>query len=313
MELQNTFQVTNYTHIPADRRSIQFTPGGTTTTFEPAEELVPPTVESDDDSVEEELETLERACHVEDQADHEEEGEESVDRDAAESRGGAGNGRSEYMSDEEEGEEDIPEESERIRSRSTRDIFNMNPNVLPPPPEFECFEHSALPHERILHLPEEISLNQSKAFDFFNLFFDEKELEILAQNTNRYALSKRASDSHKRRWYDTSVAELQVFLALILYMGVWQSPQYTDYWAKTYKWPQHGIGKYMFKFRFEQIKRYFHVSEPYESLPRAEWYQKVEPLAGNLASKFQRFMIPASDIAVDEMMVRFTGEVSNNL
>ena len=98
------------------------------------------------------------------------------------------------MSGKEEGEEDIPEESELIRSRSVRDIINMNPNVLPPLPEFECFEHSALPHERILHLPEVISLDRSNAFDFFNLFFDEKELEILAQNTNRYALSKRTSD-----------------------------------------------------------------------------------------------------------------------
>lgn len=130
MELQNTFQVTKYTQIPADQRSIQFTRGGTTTTFEPAEELVPSTLESDNESVEEELETLERACHVEDQADHKEEGEESVDLDAAGSRCGAGNGRSEYVSGEREGEEDIPEESQRIRSRSTRDIVNMDPNVL---------------------------------------------------------------------------------------------------------------------------------------------------------------------------------------
>ena len=60
-----------------------------------------------------------------------------------------------------------------------------------------------------------------------------------------------------------------MFLGLVLYMGVWQSPQYTDYWAKTYKWPQQGIGKYMSKFRFEQTKRYFHVSVPSESLPRS--------------------------------------------
>lgn len=132
-----------------------------------------------------------------------------------------------------------------------------------------------------------ISLNQSKAFHFFNLLFDERELEILAQNTNKYTLSKRASDSHKRRLYDTSIPELQVFVALILYMGVWQSPRYTDYWEKTYKWRQHGIGEYMSKFQFEQIKTNFHVSEPYESLPEAERYQKREPLSDNLASKFQ--------------------------
>ena len=69
----------------------------------------------------------------------------------------------------------------------------------------------------------------------------------------------------------------------------------------------------MSKFRFKQIKRYFHVSKPCESLPSAECYQKVERLSGNLASKFQRFMIRESNIAVNEMMVRFTGEVSNNL
>jgi len=317
-EFGSTFQVTNYTHIPASQKSIQFTPGGTTTTFAQAERLVPPNAESDNESMEEELETLERTHHMEELADHEEEGEERIESGSADSNGSPCNSGDdcESASDcgEEGDEEDIQAEGQDSNSRTgyDRDI-NRDPNILPPPPEFEFFKHRELPHERILHLPETISINRGRPLDFFTLFFDEKELEILTQNTNAYALRKGASDSHKRRWYNTSAAELQVFLALVLYMGVWQSPQYTDYWAKTYKWPQHGIGKYMSKFRFEQIKRYFHVSAPYESLPRAEWYQKVEPLSDNLSFKFQRFMTPASNIAVDEMMVRFTGKISEYL
>lgn len=316
-EFGSTFQVTNYTHIPASQKSIQFTPGGTTTTFAQAERLVPPNAESDNESMEEELETLERTHHMEELADHEEEGEERIESGSADSNGSPCNsGDCESASDcgEEEDEEDIQAEGQDSNSRTgyDRDI-NRDPNIVPPPPEFEFFKHPELPHERILHLPETISINRGRPLDFFTLFFDEKELEILTQNTNPYALRKGASDSHKRRWYNTSAAELQVFLALVLYMGIWQSPQYTDYWAKTYKWPQHGIGKYMSKFRFEQIKRYFHVSAPYESLPRAEWYQKVEPLSDNLSFKFQRFMTPVSNIAVDEMMVRFTVKISEYL
>ena len=83
MESENTFQVANYRHIPADQWSIQFTPGGTAITIETTqaldEEFVVPDPESDDESIEEELEMLERARYGEEQADHEEECEENIE------------------------------------------------------------------------------------------------------------------------------------------------------------------------------------------------------------------------------------------
>lgn len=59
--------------------------------------------------------------------------------------------------------------------------------------------------------------------------------------------------------------------------------------------------------RFEQIKRYFHISEPFEHLSRHEWYRKLLPLADQLKERFQTLMVPASDVSIDEMMVRFVG------
>lgn len=59
--------------------------------------------------------------------------------------------------------------------------------------------------------------------------------------------------------------------------------------------------------QFEQIKRYLHISEPFEHLPRSQWYRKLLPLADQLREKFQKLLIPASDVSIDEMMVRFAG------
>jgi len=58
---------------------------------------------------------------------------------------------------------------------------------------------------------------------------------------------------------------------------------------------------------FEQIKRFFHISEPVRSLPRCQWYHKLLPLADELQQRFQQYLRPASAVAIDEMMIRFVG------
>jgi len=58
---------------------------------------------------------------------------------------------------------------------------------------------------------------------------------------------------------------------------------------------------------FEQIKRFFHISAPVSSLPRWQWYHKLLPLADELRQRFQQYLIPATDVAIHEMMIRFVG------
>jgi hypothetical protein len=40
----------------------------------------------------------------------------------------------------------------------------------------------------------------------------------------------------------------------------------------------------------------------------AQWTKKVQPLSDNLQRHFQRHMLPATQVAFDEMMVRFSGQ-----
>jgi len=63
----------------------------------------------------------------------------------------------------------------------------------------------------------------------------------------------------------------------------------------------------MGQVRFEQLKRFCHISSPIENLPRPLWYQKLEQLSSALQERFQKYCIPATEVSIDEMMIYFIG------
>jgi len=152
---------------------------------------------------------------------------------------------------------------------------------------------------------------------FFKLFFTPAIFRDLAQFTNDYAVLEGAeSNSGRQRWRQTSAGELMVFIGLMIYMGAHKAMQVPLYWSKNAEFPTHEISRYMSQYRFEQLKRYFHVSPINQNIPRPtrqQWAQKVQPLASQLEKAFQQDLIPASHVSVDEIMVRFTGRSSHTV
>lgn len=65
-------------------------------------------------------------------------------------------------------------------------------------------------------------------------------------------------------------------------------------------------------YRFEQIKRYFHVSAPTDG-PISHWYMKLSPLFKHLQAKFKAYCIPSSNVAVNEMMEAFTSRSAHTV
>src|SRR2546421_4425957 len=79
--------------------------------------------------------------------------------------------------------------------------------------------------------------------------------------------------------------------------------------------------------RFESFRRYLHVSsstqlppEPHdeeeeEKLPvetlEKLWWWKMEPLLSTFRAASQRYYIPRTEVAIDEIMVRFHGRSSD--
>lgn len=177
---------------------------------------------------------------------------------------------------------------------------------LPPVPQFNSFVHTTAWHEQHARYPIGFDVNGG-ALAFFKLFFDTTVFEQLSENTNLYVNFKHAGDLGYRRWIPISAAELRIFLGITIYMGVFPSAQVSGYWRHDSSFPFHRIALYISQNRFEQLKRYFHISPPYNSLPRSRWYQKFHPLASILSARFQNYLLPASDAVVDDLMIRFTG------
>lgn len=172
--------------------------------------------------------------------------------------------------DEVEVEEDCYAEMEEEENEEEKDepvpivplqMISAGSISLPPPPEFDPFQHRSPNHSRQTHLQshffDERHL-QSSRFDanqlcpssFFKLFFTREEFEILATNTNAYAASKRAGQDGRQPWRPTSGAELIVFVDLLIYLGFHKVMQISLCWNHDGEFPLHEIAHWVFQNSF---------------------------------------------------------------
>ncbi|CAG8828235.1 5070_t:CDS:2, partial [Cetraspora pellucida] len=100
---------------------------------------------------------------------------------------------------------------------------------LPLPPLFQKLQHTKPYH-----------YSQIKLSDKFGI---DLQLNMIVENTNYYAVAKSAGKGHE--WVSLTTEELLIWLALIIYMGVFKLPSREDYWKMDWKYPQHKITKYM--------------------------------------------------------------------
>ena len=154
-------------------------------------------------------------------------------------------------------------------------------------------------------------------YDFFTLFFTPSLIKTITTNTNRYASKQRiyAVAEGLREWTDLLFEELWVFIGVVIYMGVHVEPMAHIYWNTDFNTgPLHIIPTHITLRRYEQIKRYCHIScsesdekAGYHLDGNKKWWYKVEPLASSLQASCQRYYSPSSEVSIDELMVRFFG------
>ena len=187
-------------------------------------------------------------------------------------------------------------------SRKVRKLDNQSTTISRQPyvPLGPRIDHVAQPL-----LPWENDDRKNIELRVFELFWDSEVLDVLVQSTNAYAGEKCAGTRFGRRpWRKVTEEEIKVFLALLIYMGTKRDCGSTKFWkGQGESW----IFRAMSLERFSQIKRYLHISDPKLQLTRSEWFDKLEPLNSMVQSRCQKFYLPASNITVDEMMIRFGG------
>ncbi|CAH1763412.1 11977_t:CDS:2 [Entrophospora sp. SA101] len=105
----------------------------------------------------------------------------------------------------------------------------------------------------------------------FNIYFQRNEHEVevlsedlevidsrrqactyqLVENSNLYAIEKGAGTG--RDWYPSTVPELKIWIALLIYMGLFKFPSVNDYWNSDDRFPKHKITQHMSLYRFQQL------------------------------------------------------------
>ena len=121
-----------------------------------------------------------------------------------------------------------------------------------------------------LNLPSDLDMTSS--YSLFSLFFPEEVFEKIANSTNAYAYLKRHMDDNEeekqfqgRSWKNTNAAEIKVFFATLIYMGVHDSSRIEHYWRNEIKQDSiHTSQLYISLKHFEQLKRYLYISDSHE-------------------------------------------------
>ena len=148
----------------------------------------------------------------------------------------------------------------------------------------------------------------------FQLFITEQHCRIIAYHTNIKAhdyMEKEKENNH-RNWTDTTGSEMEVFLGIILLMGLDRLPATEDYWNQRPDKPIiMPIQSAMSLCRFQQIKRFLKINngrtEPSRLGKGPDWWKKLEPLATDFRKASLEHCIPGSNISIDEQLVLFKG------
>jgi len=122
---------------------------------------------------------------------------------------------------------------------------------LPIPPPFNTFQHSRPMHGFILNAPTRNENFLSSPYSIFSMFFSYEQINTIVQNTNKYACLKGAGEG--RKWVELIVGEFKIWLAILIYAGIFKFPSIRDYWVTNNKFPEHKITNFMTILRFEQV------------------------------------------------------------
>ena len=121
--------------------------------------------------------------------------------------------------------------------------------------------------------------------------------------------------SRIRKWKDVVAAEIRVYLAILLYMGIFPKPERWMYWSTK---PMHGgtfLSNFMSSNRFFLLDRCLHFTDTSVPLPadasrttKVLW--RIRPFFDAIINNFHRIYVPAAKIAIDESLMLWKGRLA---
>jgi len=146
--------------------------------------------------------------------------------------------------------------------------------------------------------------------DYFELFFDQKIMEYIAEETNRYRQQNSSSSttSHQAQWYTTNFKEMYVFIATTMLMGTVQKNKLRDYWSVDPVIITPIYRELFSRDRYYSIMRMLHFVNNNENSSGKLF--KVLPIIRHMQEKFQQFFEPFQKLCIDESLLLWKGRLS---
>uniref|UniRef100_A0A3B3QTZ4 PiggyBac transposable element-derived protein domain-containing protein n=1 Tax=Paramormyrops kingsleyae TaxID=1676925 RepID=A0A3B3QTZ4_9TELE len=139
---------------------------------------------------------------------------------------------------------------------------------------------------------------------YFKTLFTDEMIEHIVQHTNLYS-AQELRDPIK-----TSPVEIESFLAILIFMGVFSYPAMEDYWHHESRFNM--IADIMPRKRFKLLHRFIHFNDNYQFNNSPDRFYKIRPLFEMLRE--QCLLIPSTyKHSVDEVMVAYKGKGAGTL
>ena len=149
--------------------------------------------------------------------------------------------------------------------------------------------------------------------EVFELFFSDDLLDIIVEESNRYA-GQVMGEERYREWKKITKEDVKAFLGFSILMGINHLPSVDDYWSKDPLLHYAPIADRIPRWHFREISRYLHFVDndhlAQRGDPAHDRLGKVRPLIDHLSSRFETLYEPSKNVAVDEAMIKFQGRSS---
>nr|XP_022912443.1 piggyBac transposable element-derived protein 4-like [Onthophagus taurus] len=147
-------------------------------------------------------------------------------------------------------------------------------------------------------------------YDFFKVFVNDDIISLIVEETNRYAEQCKRSNilpnARILKWTPTDPTEIEHFIGIILWMGLWSFPALSAYWS-TKRLYKNAIPSVMSTNRIQLLLKMIHFSNNEEISD--DKLQKITPLVNKLRTSFQCQMTPSEYVCIDETLVPFRGRL----
>ena len=146
--------------------------------------------------------------------------------------------------------------------------------------------------------------------EIFQLFFTNELLEMIAEESNRYA----DQVLEKRKFNVISIEDIKAYFGFAILMGIVVLPSREDYWKKDSRLRYSPIADRISRDRYRELARYLHFVNNDTIQPRGspnyDKLGKVRPVIKFLSDRFSAVYEPGRDLAVDEAMIKLQGRSS---